>query len=133
MLLDYKVAVLVGPSGLSSHQRMHLKETMRTVTENTNNSILVIPGYGVGRVQVDPYLKEQARGPVQVILKGFSKASHAEAIAQWLQDLGCDQYVAYPGIQHENLDKCRVWAVSRALGKSGIHVTTSLPWIKQSL
>lgn len=132
MLRDYKIAVLVGPSGLSSHQRMHLKETMRTVVENTNNSILVVPGYGAGKAQVDPYLKEHGKGPVQLIVKGFSKTVGPCTIAQWLQDLGCDQYVAYPGIQHENIYKCRVWAVGRLLGKSGIHVTTALPWIKQS-
>lgn len=132
MLLDYKVALLVSPSGLSSHQRLHLNETMKTVRENTNNSILVVPGYGVSDPKIDPFIRGHAKGPVQLILKGFSKSSNAEAISAWLQFLGCDQYVAYPGIQHENLYKCRVWAVSNELRKWGIHVSISLPWIKQS-
>lgn len=132
MLLDYKVAVLVGPSGLSSHQRLHLNETMKTVRENTNNSILVVPGYGVGQSRYDPFIKGHAKGPVQLISKGFSKAASADSIAAWLIEMSCDQYVAYPGIQHENLHKCRVWAVGNELLKKGIHVSTALPWVKQS-
>lgn len=133
MLLDYKVAVLVGPSGLSAHQRLHLRSTLKTIKESTNNSILMVPGLRVLDPigLLDPFIKEQSKGPTQLVMKGFCHKSPIAAVVGWLLDQHCDQYLAYPGRQQKNIQKCRVWSAANELGKLGIHTTISLPWIKQ--
>lgn len=134
MLKDYKVVVLLGPNGFSPHQSSSFIDTTKTIRDSTEDAVITVPLFcsHQSKSKIPKIIfAQEVPEKLQVVSRSFNRDLPLSDIAELIKSERYDQVLAYPGKQHRNSSRCRVWGLCEELEKLGMVITVALPWLAE--
>lgn len=135
MVENYKLAIITNSRGMTSHQRVVLRDTVKFLKDNTSGLILCVPCFtGVDLLEgVDPAIRGIGLSEsCEVEVQPFQPGTAYSSITRWVIEQGCDQYLTFPNRYAQHIIKDRAWAVYNDLRKEGKFCTAVLPWVSET-